>query len=106
VVLDLSQHCHRILELNADQRYAIVEPGIVCDSLRDAAELHGLPATPSRCTLGGLIGNNSCSAHSVMAAETLQNVEALEVLTYGGERFWAGPAIARMLKQPWRPRPA
>jgi FAD/FMN-containing dehydrogenase/Fe-S oxidoreductase len=96
VVLDVSQHCHRIVELDAGQRYAIVEPGIVCDSLRDAAEAHGLtfapdPATHSRCTLGGMIGNNSCGAHSVMAGKTLENVEALEVLTYDGDRFWVGP---------------
>ena len=61
-------------------RIARVEPGVVCDALRDAAEAHGLtfapdPATHSRCTLGGMIGNNSCGPHSVMAGKTVENIE-------------------------------
>ncbi len=96
VVLDISKHCTRILEIDAMQRTAMVEPGVVCDALRDAAEAHGLtfgpdPATHSRCTLGGMIGNNSCGAHSVMSGKTVENVEALEVLTYDGAQFWTGP---------------
>ena len=68
---------------------------MVCDALRDAAEAHGLtfapdPATHSRCTLGGMIGNNSCGPHSVMAGTTVDNIERLEVLTYDGARFWCG----------------
>ena len=82
--------------MDAAARTARVEPGVVCDALRDAAERHGLtfgpiPATHSRCTLGGMIGNNSCGAHSVMAGKTVENIEALEVLTYDGARFWCGP---------------
>jgi FAD/FMN-containing dehydrogenase/Fe-S oxidoreductase len=85
-----------VLSVDADARSALVEPGVVCDSLRAAAEAHGLtfgpdPATHSRCTLGGMIGNNSCGAHSVMAGKTVENIEALEVLTYDGARFWCGP---------------
>ena len=96
VVFDMSAFCHSILELDPVARTALVEPGVVCDSLRDAAEQHGLtfapdPATHSRCTLGGMIANNSCGPHSVMAGKTLENVEALEVMTYDGERFWVGP---------------
>jgi hypothetical protein len=73
-----------------------VEPGAVCDALREAAERHGLtfapdPATHSRCTLGGMIGNNSCGPHSVMAGKTVENILRLEVLTYDGARFWCGP---------------
>ncbi|WP_459570580.1 FAD-binding and (Fe-S)-binding domain-containing protein [Cupriavidus sp. 8B] len=96
VVFDLSRHCNKLLELDPVAGTALVEPGIVCDTLREAAEAHGLtfapdPSTHSRCTLGGMIGNNSCGAHSVMAGKTLENVEALEILTYEGERFWVGP---------------
>ena len=96
VVMDLSRHCNRIIEVDPQRRIAVVEPGVVCDSLRDAAERHGLtfgpdPATHSRCTVGGMIGNNSCGAHSVMAGKTSENTEALEVLTYDGARFWVGP---------------
>lgn len=96
VVFDLSTHCHHIHALDPVAGTALVEPGVVCDSLRDAAEVHGLtfapdPSTHSRCTLGGMIANNSCGPHSVMAGKTLENVEALEVMTYDGARFWVGP---------------
>ncbi|MCE2946403.1 MAG: FAD-binding oxidoreductase [Betaproteobacteria bacterium] len=96
VVLDCSKYLNRVLEVDPGARSARVEPGVVCDSLRDAAEEHALtfgpdPATHSRCTLGGMIGNNSCGAHSVMAGKTVENVEALEVLTYDGLRLWVGP---------------
>ena len=96
VVFDFSKYMDRVLAVDAAARSALVEPGVVCDSLRAAAEAHGLtfgpdPATHSRCTLGGMIGNNSCGAHSVMAGKTVENIEALEVLTYDGARFWCGP---------------
>ena len=96
VVIDSSKYLDRVLELDARARLARVEPGVVCDALRVSAELHGLtfgpdPATHSRCTLGGMIGNNSCGAHSVMAGKTVENIAALEVLTYDGARFWCGP---------------
>jgi FAD/FMN-containing dehydrogenase/Fe-S oxidoreductase len=96
VVIDCSKYLDRVLAIDAQTRSALVEPGVVCDTLRDAAEAHGLtfapdPATHSRCTLGGMIGNNSCGPHSVMAGTTVDNIERLEVLTYDGERFWCGP---------------
>ena len=95
VVIDCSKYMDRVASIDARLRTALVEPGVVCDSLRAAAEVHGLtfgpdPATHSRCTLGGMIGNNSCGAHSVMAGKTVENIEALEVLTYDGARFWCG----------------
>jgi FAD/FMN-containing dehydrogenase/Fe-S oxidoreductase len=96
VVIDTSKYMDKVLELDAASRTARVEPGVVCDALRASAERYGLtfgpdPATHSRCTLGGMIGNNSCGAHSVMAGKTVENIEALEVLTYDGARFWCGP---------------
>ena len=68
------------------RRIARVQPGVILDHLRAAAEKHHLtfapdPATHSRCTLGGMIGNNSCGVHSIMAGKTDDNIEALEVLT-------------------------
>jgi len=95
VVLDFSRHLTRILNIDAEQRVALVEPGVVLDDLRAAAEEHGLtfgpdPATHSHCTLGGMIGNNSCGVHSILAGRTSDNVEALEVLTYDGTRMWVG----------------
>ncbi len=96
VVIDTSKYMNHVLEVDAQAQTARVEPGVVCDALRDAAEVHGLtfgpdPATHSRCTLGGMIGNNSCGAHSVMAGKTVENIEALEILTYDGLRMWVGP---------------
>jgi FAD/FMN-containing dehydrogenase/Fe-S oxidoreductase len=99
VVVDCSKYMNRVLAVDATARVARVEPGVVCDALRAQAELHALtfapdPATHSRCTLGGMIGNNSCGPHSVMAGKTAENVERLEVLTYEGSRFWCGPTSA------------
>jgi FAD/FMN-containing dehydrogenase/Fe-S oxidoreductase len=104
VVFDLSTFCGRILDLDPKAQTAIVEPGVVCDSLRSAAERHGLtfapdPSTHSRCTLGGMIGNNSCGPHSVMAGKTLENVRALEVMTCDGARFWVGPTSEEEIEQ-------
>jgi len=96
VVIDISRHLNRILEIDPERRVARVQPGVVLDDLRDAAEHHGLtfgpdPATHDHCTLGGMIGNNSCGVHSVMAGKTIHNVEELVVLTYDGEVLRVGP---------------
>ena len=95
IVLDCSRHMNRILKIDENSRTALVEPGVVCDALKAQAERSGLtfgpdPATHSRCTLGGMIGNNSCGPHSMLAGKTVENVEALEVLTADGARFWVG----------------
>jgi FAD/FMN-containing dehydrogenase/Fe-S oxidoreductase len=104
VIIDCSKYLDRVISIDAGARLARVEPGAVCDALRDAAEAHGLtfapdPATHSRCTLGGMIGNNSCGPHSVMAGTTVQNIERLEVLTYDGARFWCGPTSEREYRE-------
>ncbi|HKW19527.1 MAG TPA: FAD-linked oxidase C-terminal domain-containing protein [Terriglobales bacterium] len=95
VVLDFSKYMANILELDPERRIARVQPGVVLDHLRNAAEKYNLtfgpdPASHSRCTLGGMIGNNSCGVHSVMAGKTDQNVEELDVLTYDGLRMRVG----------------
>jgi FAD/FMN-containing dehydrogenase/Fe-S oxidoreductase len=99
VVIDCSRHVNQVVSIDSHARVAKVQPGVVCDALREAAEAHGLtfapdPATHSRCTLGGMIGNNSCGPHSVMAGKTVENIERLEVLTPDGARFWCGPTDA------------
>ncbi|WP_019431661.1 FAD-binding and (Fe-S)-binding domain-containing protein [Streptomyces sp. AA0539] len=95
VVLDFTRHMNRVLALDADARTAVVQPGVVCDTLRDAAAPHGLtfgpdPSTHSRCTIGGMIGNNSCGSHSVAWGTTADNVHALDALTYRGDRLLLG----------------
>ncbi|MGQ4449828.1 FAD-binding and (Fe-S)-binding domain-containing protein [Streptomyces griseus] len=90
LVLDLTRHLRTVLDLDPAARTAVVQPGVVLDDLRAAAAPHGLtfgpdPSTHSRCTLGGMIGNNSCGAHSVAWGTTADNVRALSVVRYGGE---------------------
>jgi len=95
VVIDFSKYLNRVLALDPDRKQARVQPGTILDDLRDAAERHGLtygpdPATHNHCTLGGMIGNNSCGTHSIMAGKTDDNVEELEILTYDGLRLRVG----------------
>ncbi|MGB8320268.1 MAG: FAD-dependent oxidoreductase, partial [Ignavibacteriaceae bacterium] len=95
VIMDFSRYMNKILEINAEERYAVVQPGIVLDSLRDEANKHDLtfgpdPATHNHCTLGGMLGNNSCGIHSVMAGKTVDNVIELEVITYDGTQMTVG----------------
>jgi len=95
VMLDFSRHMNRVNELNPEAKSARVQPGIVLDDLRKAAGKHGLtfgpdPATHSRNTLGGMIGNNSCGIHSMMSGETVDNIDELDIVTYRGERITVG----------------
>jgi FAD/FMN-containing dehydrogenase/Fe-S oxidoreductase len=96
VVIDFSKHMNRIEWIDPERRLAHVQPGVICDQLRKAARAHGLtfgpdPGTHKYCTLGGMIGNNSCGAHTQMAGKTVDNVAALDILTYDGEQFETGP---------------
>ena len=95
VVMDFSKYMNRIVELDPKQKFARVEPGIVLDDLRNAAEEHSLtfgpdPATHDHCTIGGMIGNNSCGVHALMAGKTVDNIDELEVLLYDGTRLRVG----------------
>ena len=104
VVLDFSKYMAGILEIDPARRIARVQPGVILDHLRNAAEKHHLtfgpdPATHDRCTLGGMIGNNSCGVHSVMAGKTDDNIEELEILTYDGLRMKVGQTSEQELEQ-------
>ncbi|HEX5043488.1 MAG TPA: FAD-binding and (Fe-S)-binding domain-containing protein [Candidatus Polarisedimenticolaceae bacterium] len=95
VVLDLSRHLHRILEIDPEARLARVQPGVVLDHLRREAAPHGLtfgpdPATHRHCTLGGMLGNDSCGVHSVVTGRTSHNVLGLDVVTGDGLRLRVG----------------
>ncbi|WP_128431864.1 FAD-binding and (Fe-S)-binding domain-containing protein [Streptomyces cyaneus] len=100
IVLDFTRHMNRIVSLDPETRTAVVQPGLVLDRLQDAAAPHGLrfgpdPSTHSRCTLGGMIGNNSCGSHSVAWGTTADSVRELDVISGRGERLrlgqgWAG----------------
>ena len=103
LVLDMSKYMTRIIEVDPVKRIARVQPGVVLDNLRNAAEKYHLtfgpdPATHDRCTLGGMIGNNSCGVHSVMAGKTDDNIEALDILTYDGLRLGVGATSSEELE--------
>jgi FAD/FMN-containing dehydrogenase/Fe-S oxidoreductase len=111
VVMDFSKYLNEILEIDPERKLARVQPGVVLDSLRREAEsLYGLtfgpdPSTHDHCTLGGMIGNNSCGVHSVMAqfygpgSTMAHNVHELEVMTYRGDRFTVGPTTDEELER-------
>jgi FAD/FMN-containing dehydrogenase/Fe-S oxidoreductase len=104
IVLDFTKYMANILEIDPVRKLARVQPGVILDHLRNAAEKHHLtfapdPATHDRCTLGGMIGNNSCGVHSVMAGKTDDNIEALDVLTYDGLRLKDGATTPEQLDQ-------
>ncbi len=104
VVLDFSKYLNRILELDPEQRFARVQPGLVLDTLRDAAEKYGLtfapdPSTHNRCTLGGMIGNNFSGTHSLMGGKVQDNIEELRVLLYDGTILTVGATSSEELAQ-------
>ncbi len=95
VVMDFSKYMNRVLEIDIDRKLARVEPGTVLDHLRNPAKKKGFtfgpdPATHNHCTLGGMLGNNSCGVHAQMAGKTVSNTHSLEVLTYDGLRLNVG----------------
>ena len=95
VIFDFSRFMNSLEELDPAKRLARVQPGIVLDRLRDAAELHHLtyapdPATHSRCTLGGIIGNNSCGVHGLLGGKAVDNVETLDIVLYDGTKMTVG----------------
>jgi FAD/FMN-containing dehydrogenase/Fe-S oxidoreductase len=95
VVFDYSRYMHGLNAIDPEAKLARVEPGIVLDSLREAAELHHLtyapdPATHNRCTLGGMIGNNSCGVHGLLGGKVVDNVESLDIVLYDGTRMTVG----------------
>ncbi len=102
VIFDFSKYMNRILALDPDGGRARVQPGVINDELRLAAQRYGLtfapdPATHRYCTIGGNIGNNSCGVHTVMGGKTVDNVEELEILTYDGLRMRVGATSAEQL---------
>src|SRR5688572_4078212 len=102
VVVDMSRHLRGIHRIDPDRRVARVQAGVVLDDLQRAASEYGLmygpdPATHAWCTVGGMIGNNSCGVHSVVAGLTADAVEQLDVLTSDGLRLTVGRTPADTL---------
>jgi FAD/FMN-containing dehydrogenase/Fe-S oxidoreductase len=96
VILDFSKYMNSMGAIDPKTKTVHVQPGIVLDRVRDAAEKFALtfapdPATHSRCTIGGMIGNNSCGVHALMGGKTVDNIHSLDLLLYDGTRMTVGP---------------
>ena len=108
LLVDMSKYMNRVLSIDPEGKTARIQPGTILDDLRNAAEKYHLtfgpdPATHDRCTLGGMIGNNSCGVHSIMAGMTSENVEELDIVTYDGLRMRVGETseeeLARIIRE-------
>jgi FAD/FMN-containing dehydrogenase/Fe-S oxidoreductase len=95
VVIDWTKYCHRLVSFDKQAKTATVEPGAALDKVNDALAPHGLmvgpkPSTHVSCTIGGMIGNNSCGSTAQAYGKMADSVRRLEVLCYGGLRTWTG----------------
>src|SRR5260370_27136297 len=95
VALDFTKYMNQILEIDQNARSARVQPGVVLDSLRNRAESYQLtfapdPSTHNRCTIGGMIGNNSSGTHSLLVGRTVDNGEEVRMLLYEGAHMTVG----------------
>jgi len=104
LVLDFSKYLNSIRRIDAETRLAVVEPGLVLSQLNAAAAQLDLqfapdPTTKDRCCLGGMIGNNSCGAHSVQWGKTVDNLLEIDALLYDGTRLRLGPNSAPQIAQ-------
>ncbi|HKG50970.1 MAG TPA: FAD-linked oxidase C-terminal domain-containing protein [Actinomycetales bacterium] len=105
VVVDVSRHLHRVLDIDPDAGTALVEPGVVQASLQRAAAPYGLrfgpdPSTHNRATLGGMIGNNACGSRALGYGRTSDNVLGLDVVAGSGERLRLGALNGSMSSSP------
>jgi FAD/FMN-containing dehydrogenase/Fe-S oxidoreductase len=111
VIMDMSKYYNQIIHIDKENKNVTVQPGIVLDEMRgNTLKQYGLtfgpdPATHSHCTLGGMLGNNSCGIHSVMAqfegpgARTSDNTESLTIVTYDGHQMTVGPTSEEELQK-------
>jgi FAD/FMN-containing dehydrogenase/Fe-S oxidoreductase len=108
VVIDWSKYCTRVTSVDTEAGIAVVEPGIKLDQLNDELDSSGWmvgpkPSTHVSCTIGGMVGNNSCGASAQAYGKMVDSVRRLEVVTYDGLRMWVGPtddeALARILDE-------
>ena len=104
VVLDFSKYMNHIDPVDPVNRLVKVQPGAILDRVREAAEQYNLtfapdPATHSRCTLGGMIGNNSCGVHGLLGGKTVDGVHSLDILLYDGTRLTVGPTTPTELAE-------
>jgi FAD/FMN-containing dehydrogenase len=90
VVMDMSKYLNKVLEVNREERWAVVEPGVVQEQfnlhLRPMGFLFGPDtATANRATLGGMMGNNSAGSHSILYGKTIDHILSMDVVMASGE---------------------
>ncbi len=103
IVLDFSKYLNNVLEVNAEEGWARVQPGIILEQLTKQVANHGLqyapdPTTANRACVGGGIGNNTCGAHSVIYGKTLDHINELDVVLSDGSRAHFAPLTASELE--------
>ena len=103
IIMDMSKYMNRVLEVNTEERWARVQPGIVLDRLNHEVRDTGLffapdPATSNRSNVGGAIGNNSCGSHSILYGKTIDHIIELETVLSNGEPARLGPLTPSQLE--------
>ena len=103
IVIDFSKYMRNVIEVNAEEGWARVQPGIILDELNRHLEPHGMmfapdPSTSNRGNVGGAVGNNSCGAHSIVWGKTVDNVLDLEVVLSNGDNAHLGQLDGEQLE--------
>jgi FAD/FMN-containing dehydrogenase/Fe-S oxidoreductase len=96
IVVDVSKHFNKIIEVNKEEGWAIVQPGIVRDDLNKYLQSYGYffapeTSTANRAMIGGMIGNNSCGSNSVVFGSTREHLIEVDALLSDGSKAWFGP---------------
>jgi FAD/FMN-containing dehydrogenase/Fe-S oxidoreductase len=96
IIVDVSKYMTRILEFNPEERWVRVEPGVVLDELNKYLEPYGLffspeTSTSNRCMIGGMVGNNSCGAHSLIYGSTREHTVSVQAVLSDASMVEFGP---------------
>lgn len=92
LIIDTSRYFNRILDIDPEKHTATVEPGVICDALRNAATEYGLtfgpdPSTHNRCTIGGMVANNACGPHSIIHGTAADNLIDITLMLADGREI-------------------
>lgn len=104
IVADVSRYMNRILEINAEERWVRVQPGVVRDELNKALQPYGLffspeTSTSNRCCIGGMVGNNGCGTHSLVYGSTRHHVLSVRALLSDGTVMGEGSPLDRTIHE-------
>lgn len=104
IVVDVSRYMNKILELNAEERYVVVEPGVVLAELNQALAAHGLQfgpetSTANRCVIGGMLGNNSCGLHSLIYGSVREHILEVDAILSDGSEATFRPLTPEEYRQ-------